>query len=86
VFYDNLLRQLPELPPEKIIHASSRQTAIMMAAAGLGVAIIAESIRHMCLEVVDCIPLEGDLSGPDIVMGWKKGKTNSLAAFFEEEL
>jgi len=84
VFYDQIVSRIPQLPPENLIEASSRQTAIMMAAAGLGIAVIAESIRHMCPEPVSCLSLEGPPLGPDIVMGWPKGKTNVLAAFIDK--
>lgn len=60
---------IPKLSRDRILEASSRQTAIMIAAANLGVAVISESMHPMCPDSVKCLPLWGSSLGVDIVIG-----------------
>lgn len=84
--YQQIVKAIPGFSTQNSLEASSRQTAIMMAAAGFGIAVIGESMRQMCPDTVNCIPLSGPAVGVDIVMGWTKGRSNVLAPFFRSRV
>jgi hypothetical protein len=58
-FYDKVTESIPNLTSERIIEASSRQVAIMMAAANMGIALIGESMRSQCPKSTAYVPLTG---------------------------
>lgn len=79
--FDSVRSGIPGFASDQLLEASSRQVAIMMAASGLGIAIIAESMRSCCPESVRYIPLSNKALGTDIVMGWLPSKSNVLGDF-----
>lgn len=80
--HDAIVNAIPGLEPKRILEAESRQTALMMAAAGFGIAVVGESMRAMCPDAVRFVPIRDAPIGIDIVMGWLKGTSNLLSSFF----
>jgi len=79
--YRKITDAIPNVTSSDLVEASSRPVAIMMAAAGLGIAIIAESMRLQCPPSVTFVPVEGKSLGADVVMGWLKGRSNVFGPF-----
>lgn len=83
--FNQIVHGIPNFTGGNLLEASSRQMAILMAAAGFGIAVIGESMKAICPDSVVSLPLKGKSIGIDIVMGWRKGKSNPIEPFLPKE-